>query len=546
MIQRNMNTGMDTKIRRKKIKQSSWANNERVGYSRRVEGASRDKSSLYASSSKKKISSRGSQPNQGTRRRRNQAQKRKYADYDVKLERWKCNDNYYGKNREAQIGTLNFSNYENWGTGHVVDWLRILNFPQYCEIVQEKGITGRELSNAGITYLVTQLKMTVEHATHIFGALGGIKSGFMGQKQSAPRKWKPNGINRIGDSQMIREIREMKLSFQDSYSDDENEGELRAIKWENHNEKFSGPFQISKPPLFEKFNKYSEPNSENRMNDSNIPDNSAHNIHKRWQSLEEISSISESEKAININPDVPEDNLHHRERFLEENEKGVDFKINHDEVMNNIERLKMIDWHNYQPSIHKVEKIETIISGQDSSISSQDSSISSENLTQQIHDSSSMSFSERDISTQKPLDEISQENRISQKENLDAELGLARATRENTEHERSDQQSRERKLDISGTSLPEEDSANISIRDALALTSMQLKHVEIQSDNLSYTEEKVANEQDKVGYQVAIETVIEELLNDVSESSDDDRKDFIFSLKTDFANSESTAKTDRW
>jgi hypothetical protein len=178
MKQRNMNTGKDRKIRRKKVQLSS----KPMHFSPpRVRSGTRGSSALHSNvlleqkHQKQKHTIPGRQPKQQAKKRHKKRVKRRRAGTDSKHDLFESK--HFDSSFDANL-TLNFNNYRNWETAHVVSWLRILNFPQYCEIVRQKGINGDQLSDVSITYLVTELKMTLEHATHIFGALEGIKSGF--------------------------------------------------------------------------------------------------------------------------------------------------------------------------------------------------------------------------------------------------------------------------------------------------------------------------------------------------------------------------------
>merc|ERR1719436_1853530 len=61
----------------------------------------------------------------------------------------------------------------------------MLNFPQYCSNFQDRGVTGKDLASADMSFFTSKLELERAHATHIFGALKVIKSGLMDNLETA-------------------------------------------------------------------------------------------------------------------------------------------------------------------------------------------------------------------------------------------------------------------------------------------------------------------------------------------------------------------------
>jgi len=177
MLQRDMNSGVFAEVRRKKVEVQT------SGYRRKMsvtKSESRRGSSGYlipkASPQSVYIPP---QPNKRRRKRKKKKSGKKKIYRDTNYEhRNDQRPRHKNSSKRSNVCTINFQDYRNWTTAHVCQWLRILNFPEYCTAVQEEGVTGKDLAHADVTYLVEELDMTVDHAIHILGALKGIASGF--------------------------------------------------------------------------------------------------------------------------------------------------------------------------------------------------------------------------------------------------------------------------------------------------------------------------------------------------------------------------------
>jgi len=530
MLQRNTKTGKDRQIRRKKIEQISKVNVEKRVSPRRAKGVSKGKPSMYANSSVRKVSPRGVQPKQRGQKRRVKPAKRGNGDGARKPLRKNRKDHPPSKSEDS-TDTINFSNCRKWKTAHVVSWLRILNFPQYCDIVQQKGITGKMLSKVSITYLVTELNMSVEHATHIFGALEGIKSGFMDKKEKTVRKKKNKNIQTVvGGKKKARHSREMKLSLMDFSIGDENSGE-RGSSWKGSQGAISSvPSRKSDASSYEKVSKFVPASSVHIMDDSH----NLFNIDKVKSHEAESSAANKRETEINQTMDNSSPS---KEVILHNFEKGTDFALSNIELKNNIERLKLMNWHNYHSSIYQAAQLGNPLVAKEQSMSS--------NMTQEIHDSSSMSSSEGDLWRQESVEQLSKVKAVNREEKLDDEFGSAPTSEtesESLEHDLSGQHRNQAKFDKESTP-PEEPSGNNLTMMPQPLTSMQLEHVEIES-NLSVSEGKVADEMDREANQVNKETNHEDARNLGTDSIEEDARGLVFSLNAELRNPESIGKMD--
>jgi len=532
MLQRNTKTGKDRQIRRKKIEQISKVNVEKRASPRRAKGVSKGKPSMFANSSNRKVSPRGVQPKQRGKKRRVKPAKRANGDGALKPVRKNRKDHRTPSKSEDSTDTINFSNCRKWTTAHVVSWLRILNFPQYCDIVHQKGITGKMLSKVSITYLVTELNMSVEHATHIFGALEGIKSGFMDKKEKSVSKKKNINIQTVvGGKKKARHSREMKLSLMDFSIGDENSGERRS-SWKGSQGAISSvPSRKSDASSYEKVSKFVPASSVHIMDESHI----LFNINK-LKAHEAESGAANKRETQEINQ-TTDNSSPSKEVILHNFEKGTDFAISNIELNNNIERLKLMNWHNYHSSIYQAAQLENPLVAKEQSMSS--------NMTQEIHDSSSMSSSEGDLWRQQSVEQLSKVKAVTPEEKLDDEFGSAPTSEtvsESLEHDLSGQHRNQAKFDKESTP-PEEPCGNHLITKPRRLTSMQLENVESES-NHSVSEGKVAIEMDREANQVKKETNPEDVRNLGTDSIKEDAKGLVFSLNAELRNPESIGKVD--
>jgi len=499
MLQRNISTGRDRKIRRVKIEMSSKAN-ERTVSSRRLRAASpRSKSSLYAKDlPHRKTSPRGSQ-RQRVKKRRKKPGMRRFTDPDFKHDRYTHRVNAFNE-------TINFSDYRNWKTAHVVSWLRILNYPQYCDVVREKGVTGRDLSRVGITHLVTELGMSVEHATHIFGALEGIKSGFMEHKEKTPRRNDRYGNQFFPTSENRTKSlpRDVRLSLNDFYLNDDNAGHSIVLNRGDYSDVVSVASQNVEPPPFLVDSMY------NSKGDSKVEHYDEQQVfqneHKHGQYIVTRTNSSDwshtGKRKQNPVPDSPFE----RWSCLHDNEKRADSTFG-DKKLN--ERAIQIDENGHRTFIDEEEEIEIPVFEKEHTFTSEDA-------TQKIHDSSSSSQSEKDA-YHKPLKQISEEKCRSRDEWLDDEAISGHTTGsmfETRKRESSDQLQDWQKAQQHGTTV------NNSLREALAFASAELSRLDSGLQENSDHEKKVSGKADKDKVDSPLDLEMEENIHSASTGED--------------------------
>jgi len=475
MLQRNISTGRDRKIRRVKIEMSSKAN-ERTASPRRVRaGSPRSKSSLYAKDlPNRKTSPRGSQ-RQRVKKRRKKPGKRRYTDPDFKHDKYTRKVNAFNE-------TINFSDYRNWKTAHVVSWLRILNYPQYCDVVREKGVTGRDLSRVGITHLVTEFGMSVEHATHIFGALEGIKSGFMEHKENSPRRNDRYGNQFFSPSENRTKSlpRDVRLSLNDFYLNEDNARQSMVLNRAD-SEVVSVASQHVEPPPFLVDSMY------NSKGDSKVEYYDEQpvfqNEHKHGQYIVTRTNSSDWSNTGKRKQNTVADGLLERESYLHDEEKQPDSTCG-DKKHN--ESAIQIDESGQRTFIDKEEEIEIPVFEKDHTYTSED-------MTQKVYDSCSSSQSEKD-GYHKPLKQISEEKCRSRDEWLDDEEIPGHTTGsmfETRKRESSDQLQDWQKAQQNGTTV------NNSLREALAFASAELSRLDAGLQEISDHEKKVSGKTDK-------------------------------------------------
>jgi len=359
MLQRNMKTGKDRKIRRKKVQLNSKAKHVRP--KRKVGTSSRGNSTSYSKGRSEQKHSPPALPlKHHIKKRRKKPVKRRYADSDSKYDVYDNKDSHNDGIADDTNLTLNFNNYSKWETAHVVSWLRILNFPQYCEIVQEKGITGKVLSNAGITYFVTELKMSVEHATHIFGALEGIKSGFTEHGDDSCNS-RFSSLSGQGNTSCSRE---MKYPIYGS-SFDESKRESMIFKKMNE---MDGIFIGS---VFDKtkMTPTSEGNSFYSVNDSQILwAEQGRKLSMRSVNLEDRHKTSISAEQKKSKSSKIDDNLYLKESSLYDIEKEAHLTRRRNLLTNHVDISKRVN--SYGSFTKDDEDTEIQIFGKDQSISS--------------------------------------------------------------------------------------------------------------------------------------------------------------------------------
>jgi len=393
MLQRNMNTGKDRKIRRKKVQLSSKAKHVRP--TRRVRTGSRGNStSLSKVKSEQKHSPPALPLKHHVKKRRKKSGKRRYVDCDLKRDLPEKKDNH--NDGDDTNLTLNFKNYKKWETAHVVSWLRILNFPQYCEFVREKGITGKELSNTTITYLVTELKMSVEHATHIFGALEGIKSGFTEHGDDSCNS-RFSSLSGQGNTSFSRE---MKHPIYDSIVDESGRDSMVFRRISEMDGIMIGG-GVSGPPPFDKtkMTPTSEGNSLYSVNDSQLLfEDQCRKLSMRSLKLDMKSNFADRMQHTSISIEQKKSKSSLIDDFLVPKESSVhDFEKEND-VARRMKMSKMnVDISKRGNSCGSLSK-----DCEDTEIQlfCKDQSISSGNLTQKIH-SRSESLTDRNASHKK-------------------------------------------------------------------------------------------------------------------------------------------------
>jgi len=471
MLQRNMNTGKDRKIRRKKVQVSSKAKRVRP---RRVRSGLQGHPPSHSTAlleqkhpeqmhpeqkhPEQKHSTPGPQPKQRVKKRRKKRVKRRQVDSDLKhdlYERKHC-----GSTEDTTL-TLNFNNYRNWQTAHVVSWLRILNFPQYCDIVQQKGIIGKQLLNVSITWLVTELKMTVEHATHIFGALEGIKSGFT-----------EHGDEKV-NSRLSSTSRESKFT---SYDTSIDESRRESMVFKKVDGIMVGP-RIAIPPPFDKTKM--TPSSEGT---SLYSLNGSQNLYLEQSRKSSIRSVAKSQIADRIQ--IPRGSKEQKnsltnlideislpkESSVHEIEEGNDLVEVKNMTKNNTEITKQVNSHGC--SIQGGEETKNPLFGKKPSISSED-------MTWKIH-SSTESQSEN-IDIQSPSDLI-----FGGFSNSQIELFTLDKQSSNCEHAA---QQREQRESITQSSLQSE------VANRRKSVTLKLKHVD--ADCISDDDENVVADMNK-------------------------------------------------
>jgi len=265
MLQRNMNTGKDRKIRRKKVQLSSKAKFVRPMRKMRTgsKGNSNPPPKVW---SEQKHSPPEPPLKQHVMKRRKKSGKQRHVESDWKHDFPEKDDIHYDGNTDDTNLILNFKNYKKWDTAHVITWLRILNYPQYCRLVSEKAITGKELSSMTMTYLVAELMMSVEHATHIFCALERIKSGFNEHGDDSSQFSSLSGQENTSFS------REMKHQKHDKIVDESGRDSMILMRKNDVDGIVIGG-GFSGPPIdLNKTTPTSEGNSVYSVNDSEITD----------------------------------------------------------------------------------------------------------------------------------------------------------------------------------------------------------------------------------------------------------------------------------
>jgi len=194
MLQRDMRSGVFAEVRRKKVEVQT------SGYCRKTSatksGSRRGSAGYLIPKASPQSVFIPPQPNRRRRKRKKKKSSKKKISRDTNYEhKNEQRPRHENSSKRSNVCTINFQDYRKWSTAHVCQWLRILNFPEYCTAVQEEAVTGRDLAHADVTYLVEVLDMTVDHAIHILGALKGIASGFSEdlERKTSSRSTTPYG-----------------------------------------------------------------------------------------------------------------------------------------------------------------------------------------------------------------------------------------------------------------------------------------------------------------------------------------------------------------
>lgn len=66
-------------------------------------------------------------------------------------------------------------NWKTWNTSQILTFLRIMNYHQYCDVVEGKGVTGKELSQLGEADLINGWGMAAYHAAQFLEALRNMQ-----------------------------------------------------------------------------------------------------------------------------------------------------------------------------------------------------------------------------------------------------------------------------------------------------------------------------------------------------------------------------------
>jgi len=197
MVQRNMKTGRERKIRRQKVRADLMSRElEVISSGHRVQHTRRPRHIKHKRKTYKKHKHKGNslQRKQDFRSythpkvnfRRNGAHHGVFRE-DVRRSRKRITQDLDSENNYSLVSSgsedegLDFENFRKWTTEEVVRWLHVMQLEKFSQFFRNQGITGNDLACEDLPYFVADLDLPLEQSKLIFRALKKLRSGYTNQ-----------------------------------------------------------------------------------------------------------------------------------------------------------------------------------------------------------------------------------------------------------------------------------------------------------------------------------------------------------------------------